>query len=250
MTPTFAIAHRPLSRRTFLRGAGVTLARPFLDAMIPLGRRGCQVPRRMVAIETNMGILPQFFFPKKTGREYESTPYLEKLAADRNIHRVLGDESSRSHRCPLPPKNASSPARRIPDAGGFRNWVSLDQFAAEQIGNRTRYPSLVLAMSEGATLSYTRSGAPIPSERAQKTLPEAFVQGKPEEVAANVEALKQGRSMLDFVGEQSKRLNRSLSKGDRQRMDQYSLRCANWSSGCTVRKRGSTSQAERQRHAS
>jgi len=47
------------------------------------------------------------------------------------------------------------------------------------------------------------------------------VQGNPAEVAANVEAIRQGRSMLDFVGEQSKRLNRSLSKSDRNRMDQY-----------------------------
>jgi hypothetical protein len=47
------------------------------------------------------------------------------------------------------------------------------------------------------------------------------VQGQPEEVAANVEALTEGRSLLDFVGEQSKRLNRSLSKGDQQRVDQY-----------------------------
>ena len=50
---------------------------------------------------------------------------------------------------------------RHPERGGFRNWISLDQFAAEQIRNKTRYPSLVLAMSsEGFTLSYTRSGAP------------------------------------------------------------------------------------------
>jgi hypothetical protein len=44
---------------------------------------------------------------------------------------------------------------------------------------------------------------------------------KPEEVAANVEAIKQGRSLLDFVGEQTKRLNRTLSPADQQRMDQY-----------------------------
>jgi hypothetical protein len=72
------------------------------------------------------------------------------------------------------------------------------------------------------TLSYTRSGAPISAERSPKKLfQRLFVQGDPKEVEANVEALKQGRSMLDFVGEQSKRLNRSLSPGDRQRMDQY-----------------------------
>ncbi len=48
-----------------------------------------------------------------------------------------------------------------------------------------------------------------------------FAQGRPEEVAANVEALRQGRSMLDFVGDQTKRLNRSLSKSDQVRMDEY-----------------------------
>jgi hypothetical protein len=101
--------------------------------------------------------------------------------------------------------------------------VSLDQFAAEQLGNRTRYPSLVLAITnENPTLSFTRSGAPIPAEKSPRRLFERlFFQGKPEEVAANVENLKQGRSLLDFVGVQSKRLSRSVSAGDRQRLDQY-----------------------------
>ena len=48
-----------------------------------------------------------------------------------------------------------------------------------------------------------------------------FMQGKPADIAANVEALRQDRSLLDFVGEQSKRLTRSLSQADQQRMDQY-----------------------------
>ena len=62
-------------RRTFLRGAGVLMSLPLLDAMSPaLGQTSKEVPRRMVAIETNMGILPQFFFPEKAGRDYELTP--------------------------------------------------------------------------------------------------------------------------------------------------------------------------------
>ena len=178
----------------------------------------------MVAIETNMGILPQFFFPEKAGREFEATPYLERLAAHRQNMTVFSGVS-------LPGVTGAHAAEKCfltgtphPERGGFRNWVSLDQFAAEQIGNKTRYPSLVLAMSSegGQTLSYTRSGAPISAERSPKKLFQTlFVQGKPEEVAANVEALKQGRSMLDFVSDQSKRLNRTLSKADQRRMDQY-----------------------------
>jgi hypothetical protein len=102
--------------------------------------------------------------------------------------------------------------------------VSLDQVAAEQLGHETRFPSLTLAMSNegGPTLSYTRSGAPIPPDKSPRKLFEKlFVQGRPEEVAANVEGLRQGRSLLDFVGSQTKRLNRSLSKADQQRMEQY-----------------------------
>lgn len=224
MSNQATIVRGPLSRRTFLRGTGVAIALPMLDAMRPAGASEApNVPRRMVAIETNMGILPQFFFPEKAGRDYELTPYLEKLAAQRQSLTVF---SGTSH----PGVTGAHAAEKCfltgtphPERGGFRNWVSLDQYAAEQIGNRTRYPSLVLANSnEGATLSYTRSGAPIPSEKSPKKLfQKLFLQGKPSEVAANVESLRQGRSLLDFVGQQSQRLNRSLPASDRQRIDQY-----------------------------
>ena len=217
--------NRHLSRRTFLRGAGITLALPFLDAMRPVFGAAAAVakPRRMVCIQTNMGIMPQFFFPEKAGADYAATPYLEKLAAHRQQMTVLSGVSHPGVAGGHVAEKCFITGTPHPDRGGFRNWVSLDQFAAEQIGNRTRYPSLVLAMSnEGSTLSYTRSGAPIPSERSPKKLfQKLFAQGKPEEVAANVEALRQGRSMLDFVGEQSKRLNRSLSKNDQARVDEY-----------------------------
>jgi hypothetical protein len=218
--------HAPISRRTFLRGAGITLALPLLEAMRPAAHGAAPVvgPRRMVCIETNMGIMPQFFFPETPGRDYALTPYLQHLAAFRDQFTVF---SGVSH----PGVTGGHVAERCfltgtphPERGGFRNWVSLDQFAAEQVGNETRYPSLILSMSnEGnPTLSYTRSGAPIPSERSPKKLfQKLFVQGKPEEVKASIEALRQGRSMLDFVGEQSKRLTRTLSKGDQARMDEY-----------------------------
>ncbi|MDB5349943.1 MAG: hypothetical protein JWN86_1190 [Planctomycetota bacterium] len=221
---------RALSRRTFLRGTGVAVALPFLDAMVPVfgtataRETQAKVPRRMVAIETNMGILPQFFFPEQAGKDYALSPYLERLAAHRKHLTVFSGVS-------LPGVTGAHAAEKCfltgtphPERGGFRNWVSLDQYAAEHIGNATRYPSLTLAMTSegGMTLSFTRSGAPISPERSpRKLFQKLFVQGKPEEVDANVDALRQGRSMLDFVGDQSRRLNRSLSKADQQRMDQY-----------------------------
>ena len=216
-----------LSRRAFLKGTGVCLALPLLEAMRPAfgaEAAAAATPRRMVAIETNMGILPQFFFPEKAGRDYELSPYLQRLAAHRDQMTVFSGVS-------LPGVTGAHAAEKCfltgtphPERGGFRNWVSLDQYAAERVGNHTRYPSLTLAMSSegGQTLSFTRSGAPLSAERSPKKLfQKLFVQGRPEEVEANVEAIRQGRSMLDFVGDQSRRLNRSLSKSDQRRMDQY-----------------------------
>lgn len=215
---------QPLSRRSFLRASGVALALPFLEAMRPaFGAADAELPRGMVAIETNMGILPQFFFPDKAGPDYPLSPYLKQLAGHRENMTVFSGVS-------LPGVTGAHAAEKCfltgtphPERGGFRNWVSLDQYAAELVGNHTRYPSLVLAVSnENPTLSFTRSGAPIPAEKSPRKLFERlFVQGKANEIEARVEALRQGRSMLDFVGEQSKRLSRSLSPGDQRRMDQY-----------------------------
>lgn len=178
----------------------------------------------MVAIETNMGILPQFFFPDRPGRDFAVTPYLQKLAAVREKITVLSGVSHPGVTGGHAAEKCFLTGTPHPERGGFRNGISLDQFAAERIGNQTRYPSLVLAMSSenNQTLSFTRSGAPIPAERSPNRLyQKLFLQGKPDEIAANVEALRQDRSMLDFVAEQSKRLNRSLSRADQQRLDQY-----------------------------
>jgi hypothetical protein len=190
----------PLNRRAFLRGAGVTLALPFLEAMQPAfgAQAATAIPRRMVCIQTNMGILPQFFFPEAAGRDYASSAYLERLKAHRDQITVFSgvsypgvDGGHTAQKCFL--TGTPHPAR-----GGFRNGISLDQFVAEEIGNQTRHPSLVLAVTnENATMSFTRNGAPIPSEQSPKKLFERlFIQGNNKEVSANVEALQRGRSLL------------------------------------------------------
>ncbi|MGY8686818.1 MAG: DUF1552 domain-containing protein, partial [Verrucomicrobiales bacterium] len=225
MKNVYVSTGNPLHRRTFLRAVGATLGLPFLEAMRPSFAAAAEAaaPRRMVAIQTNQGIMPQFFFPEKTGADFAMTPYLERLAAHRERMTVFSgvslpgvDGGHAADKCFL--TGTPHPAR-----GGFRNGISLDQLAADTVGNETRYPSLVLAMTnENRTLSYTRSGAPIPAENSPRKLFEKlFMQGRPDEVDARVEDLRHGRSMLDFVGEQSTRFNRSLSKGDQNRMDQY-----------------------------
>ena len=217
-----------LSRRTLLRAAGATIGLPMLEAMMPSFARAstaaAKSPRRLVAMQTNMGIIPQYFFPEQPGADYKLTLYLEKLAAHRRQFTVFSG-------CSHPGVTGGHAADKCfltgtphPDRGGFRNTVSLDQFAAEHIGNETRFPSLSLACSNegGPTLSYTRSGAPIAPDKSPRQLfQKLFVQGKPAEIEANIEALRQGRSMLDFVHDQSKRLGQTLSKSDQHRLDEY-----------------------------
>jgi hypothetical protein len=177
----------------------------------------------MVCIETNMGILPQYFFPEQSGKGYTLPAYLEKLTRHRDQLSVFSGVSHPGVTGGHAAEKCFLTGTPHPERGGFRNWISLDQYAAEQIGSRTRYSSLVLGVgSEGSTLSYTRSGAPIPIERSPRKLFEKlFVQGNPAEVAAKVEEIRQGRSTLDFVGAQAKRLNGSLAPADQQRLDQY-----------------------------
>lgn len=213
-----------ISRRTWLRASGITMALPWLDAM-SRGRaaESNNSPRRMVCIQTNMGILPKNFFPEGSGAEYQPSRYLQRLSDHRLKMTVFSGVS-------LPGVTGGHAAERCfltgtphPERGGFRNGVSLDQFAAEQLGNQTRFPSLVLAITnENPTLSFTRSGAPIPADKSARTLfQKLFVQGNPEEVQARMEELDRGRSTLDFVSEQSRRLRRNLSPIDLQRMEQF-----------------------------
>jgi len=214
-----------LRRRTFLRASGVAIALPMLESMRPAiaAESTATAPRRLVAIETNMGILPNYFFPEGSGRDYKASPYLERLAAHRDQMTVFSGTS-------FPGVTGGHAAERCfltgtphPERGGFRNGVSLDQFAAEYVGSQTRFPSLITAITnENATLSFSRNGSSIPAEGSPRKLFEKlFVQGRPEEVEARVESLRQGLSTLDFVGDQTKRLTRALSPVDQHRMDQY-----------------------------
>src|SRR4051812_16481347 len=96
MESPFVSKRGALDRRTFLRAAGVCLALPMLEAMNPFACRAnaeAKSPRRFVGMMTNMGILPELFFPKTEGREYETTPYLEILKENRQDMTVFSGVS-------------------------------------------------------------------------------------------------------------------------------------------------------------
>jgi hypothetical protein len=214
-----------MNRRTFLRHSGIAMALPFLDAMQPSRAAAAPgtAPRRMVCICTSLGIHAPFLFPKETGRDYSLTPYLEKLKEHRGDFTLF---SGLSHPDQSGADGHSSEqtwltAAKHPGLGGFRNSISVDQLAAERIGVETRFPSLILG-TNNSSQSYSRSGVMIPAEmRPSKLFAKLFLEGKPDEVAAQMRKIKEGRSIMDTVGAEAKRLEQRMGAGDRDKLQEY-----------------------------
>ena len=210
-----------VSRRNFLRSAGVTLALPWLETSA-FGAAPAKPPRRMVCINTPLGVHPPYFFPQQAGKDYELSPYLEVLKEFRNDFTVVSGLShpdvGASH-----DSNASfltgapHPERRA----GFRNSISLDQFAAEHLQGVTRFATLPLSC-EGSGLSWTRSGAVVPTHSFPSAVFAAlFLEGRPDEVQAQARRLRDGQSILDTVRGQTKKLESGLGTNDREKLDEY-----------------------------
>ena len=151
-----------IPRRTFIRSAGISLALPWLDAFAEDSKRssssGQQTPRRMVCICAPLGLHPDNFFPAQTGKGYALSPYLEILKDYRDEMTVIsglqhaGMGSSFAHQA------SASFLTGVPGAGrpGFRNAISLDQFAAD----KGRYPD---SLAELVEARYLRS---VPADPA------------------------------------------------------------------------------------
>jgi hypothetical protein len=214
-----------ICRRSLLRGAGVTLTLPLLEAMQPRNSRAAEAvepPRRMICINTTLGLHTPYLFPTATGRDYELTPYLEPIQNFRDQFTVF---SGLSH----PEVDGGHPAELCyltsaphPRADNFRNTISLDQFAIEQLVPDTRFGSLVLASSSSRGLSFTRSGVPIPAdERPSRVFRNMFINGTPAEVNNQVLRLQQGQSVMDAVLSEANDFQRGLNQQDLHKLDEY-----------------------------
>src|SRR5262249_3471965 len=175
-----------------LRGTGVALALPFLEAMRPAFARGGDgpsgttprgKPRRMLAVCNNLRLLPDQFFPKDSGRGYTPSPYLHLLPQHRNAFTTFGGVWPPDVDGGHPADICFLTAAPHPGRGGFRNTISLDQYMAEHIGHLTRVPSLNLGVNTGrgnGSVSWTSTGVMIPSEeKGAEVFKRLFVQGTP-----------------------------------------------------------------------
>ena len=232
MKANFRLTNKSLPRRTFLKGLGVGLSLPFLDAMIPavvkansMVAKELESPKRMIGICNNLGVLPEKFFPKNPGKNYELSPYLKTIEQYRNDFTVFSGVWHPDVDGGHPADICFLTAAPHPGSGGFRNTISLDQYVAEQQGHLTRFPAMTWGVNTkggSRSLSWTGAGVVIPAEeKPSQIYKQLFLQGTKEEVAEQVRKLELGKSIMDTVMTQTKSLKRGLGSKDKDRLDQY-----------------------------
>ena len=224
-------SHSPItfSRRPFLKSLGVSLALPWLETITAasLDKRSntAAPPRRMLLISNNLGVLPKPFFPQDEGTDYELSPYLSELTNLRDDFTVISGLSHPDVAGGHSTENCFLTAAPGPTRTGFRNSISLDQFAAEALGPVTRFPTINLGVNidkANRSLSWTRDGSLLPAEDSAPTLfRRMFVQGKPADVARQLQRLDERGSILDTLLDDARQLEQNLSLNDRARLDQY-----------------------------
>jgi hypothetical protein len=245
MNPIF---RRHLARRTFLRGAGATLALPFLDAMRPAFARAASVapPVRLSFAYVPNGIIMPDWTPAQEGRAYAFTRILKPLEPLRDDVLVLsglahhnanelGDgpgDHARAAACFLTGVHAKKTA-----GADIRNGVSADQIVAQALAAETRLPSLELGCEESRTVGNCDSGyscaytnsiswraatTPMPPETNPRLAFERlFGDADNADPAARALRASERTSILDVVGERSRELMGQLGTADRRKLDEY-----------------------------
>ena len=211
-----------LNRRTFLKASGVGLALPLLESMNPAWSKEAAPPRRAVFICTTLGLHAPALYPKTTGPDYEPTHYLGLLKAHRKDFTLFSGlshpQQGGEHQCEMTWLSAAP----NPGMDGFKNSISVDQYAAGKLGYVTRFPSISLSSDRVISQSYTSSGVMIPAEqRPSRMFAKMFLSGKPAEVARQKQKLIEGRSILDELMDQTRALLKNASSVDRARLQEY-----------------------------
>ena len=213
---------RSLSRRTFLKGTGVALALPWLDAMHAALAAEPVAPRRFIGILNYFSFHAPYLFPAEQGTDYTPTTYLELLGEHRRDFSLISGLNHPEVRDGHASDKSFFTGAPHPASPSFRNTVSLDQLAASRIGRSTRFASLNFSTSGNYSCSYTPSGVAVPPETsAARMFARLFVDGTPAEVTEEVARIGEGQSILDRITSQARQLQRDVGSADREKLDQY-----------------------------
>ena len=231
----------PISRRTVLRGAGVSLALPWLEAMTPAARAGSTasaLPVRMAFLYMPNGVNTSAWAPEGTGRDFKLSRTLEPLSDFKDqiiVAQNLWNPASKDGDGHYVKEAAILTSTRITKTLGEdlnSNGVSMDQLAAQRVGDQTPIPSLELGISPEATgvdlaVGYTRvygchiawssPTTPLAREINPRSVYERLFRAS----GPRGDAGKQDALLLDRVLGQAKDLRAQVGVEDRRRIDEY-----------------------------
>src|SRR5262245_54677533 len=236
------ITKKHLSRRTFLRGAGVAVGLPLLEAMIPASTLFSQTaasPKlRMGFIYFPHGAIMDRWTPATEGSDFEISPILKPLEKFKKQLTVVSGLENKA--AIAPPVHALSPGtwlsgvapRKTQDPWGG---VTIDQMAAQHLGQDTPFPSLEVGIegrggggscdrdygcSYAGTVSFRTPSTPLPVETdPRKLFQRLFGVGDTPQERKNIQ--KQYSSILDLVSREAADLQRSLGASDKVMLSDY-----------------------------
>ena len=238
------VTKKALPRRTFLRSTGVTLSLPLLDAMVPsltaLAKTPAHPVRRLGFVYVPMGSdITRWTPPGESGKLDELSSTLSSLTPVSDHLTVLTNmELKNSYPGTHATSNAgflSAAKAKWTESTDYHLGTTVDQIAAKQIGQQTRLPSLEMAMDLMSmvgqcdngfacvyqnNLSWSSPTTPLPAEAHPRLVFERlFGEGGTSEERR--EALRRKASLLDWVMDDTARLQAELGSEDRARVDQY-----------------------------
>jgi len=215
------------SRRRFLRAAGVCIALPAFESLLPTSRaaraaaKAAGPVKRFVCTTNIYGAYHKAFFPKTAGADFELPETLMPLERHRSKFTVfshLDHGIGGGHQAVPTLLNGVMPhlANQFPEGN-----ISLDQKAAEFVGSQTRYPSMTLSVNEANLVSITRTGVQVPSINLSQMYRALFIEDSPEAKAAEAQRGDLHCSILDAVREEAKGVRKRLGSQDQKKFDEY-----------------------------
>lgn len=235
----------PISRRLLLKGAGVSMALPLLDAMSPLralasGNSKGSKPVRFAALYMANGALMRDWTPKGTGRDFELSPTLSPLAGFKDDLLVLtqlwnaATNTGDGHYVKTGGWLTSTTITRTTGSNICAGNTSVDQVMAKHVGNLTPLASLELGIEPpstgvdtnvgftqlyGAHISWASPTSPLAKEINPKLAFDRLFRSHA--AATRAGGLDNDQSVLDLVAADAKRLEGKLGYADRQKLNEY-----------------------------
>jgi len=221
MKPITTQISRPVvSRRSVLRAAGVAIALPAFESTGT--QPTASAPMRLICLSSALGMRPDTFFPKVTGRDYELSPVLGPLASmkqDFTVFSHMDHPGVNGKHAAMSALLSGVQAEFTQKAGDN---VSMDQVAARHVSYQTRFPSLHLSLGGDLGCSWSYSGVMISAESDPRMLFDRLFVNDTEAAskARELQITEQG-SVLDLVREQANSFRQRIARGDQTKFDEY-----------------------------